>query len=188
VFGGLAGTLTDAGIGGEGRVRVASTTAWTRVGLTGTGDLVVTPYGRLTLNQTASIQRAVVTNNGVITWGPGAAASFAGSVTSNGVLDVGTGTATIARALLLGSASTVKIRSTSATEFGRLVLGGSAQLAGALVVDFSWAPSVGVTFDFLSFRFRSGTFATTVSDTLPAGRGVRFSISGLNGRVTVVSA
>jgi hypothetical protein len=187
VFGGLQGTLAGATIVGAGRVRVANTLTWSGVNVAGAGDLVVTPAGRLVLVGAVTLGRSAVVSNGTILTYPGNF-RITGSLANNGSLLLDTGEFRVDGNLTMAPASVLEIRSAGWLSFSRVVVGGTASVAGSLVARFAWAPPVGAEVEFLSTGARSGGFATVSAPGLAADRTVQFRFVGNMGELVVRQA
>jgi hypothetical protein len=187
VFGGLAGSLNGATLGGAGRIRLASTLAWTNVTVTGTGDMVVTPYGRLTIHGTGTIvTRSSVTNNGVVALADSAAAKVQSNFVNTGELSVGLGNLQVTGDLTLTGTSLLRIRTTGPATVGWIAVQGQFVQDGSLVGAFAWPAQGGARLEFITAANHTGVFDSVTSTGLTDGF-VQFSFVGPTGAMTVVS-
>jgi IPT/TIG domain/G8 domain len=124
------------------------------------------------------------------------AATFTGNVTNNGALNVaGTGTpgkVTITGNYTQGATGSLKIELgglTAGTQFDQLAISGAATLAGTLNLSLinSFAPSIGNSFQILTFASKTGTFGT-VNGTTQGARTLTPAYNAANVTINVTMA
>ena len=76
---------------------------------------------------------------------------------------------------------------TAGTEFDRLLIGGSATLAGTLNLSLvnGFVPNLGATFPVLTFASRTGTFTTVTGTSIAAGKQVTAGYNAADVTLTV---
>jgi len=181
-FGGLGSVLESPVFVGAGRIRQAATAYWNNTAMSGTGDMVNTVPGRLTLGGTTSITRLSFRNDGKIFLGAGATALIAANVYNNAELNLGTGILNVAGDFNSGPAALLTSRHTSASDPARLNITGNAHLAGTLSVLFTWPATTGL-YNFMTVGTRSNAFNSTIGLGLPPSTFMLLNFVGTAGKL-----
>ena len=84
----------------------------------------------------------------------------------------------------------IAIAGTSQTQYGRVIINGAAALAGTLSLSLAngFTPTLGQTFDIVTFASRTGTFGTVLGTSLGGGLAFQVSYNATRVRITVVTA
>lgn len=165
-FGGLGSVLQSPVFTGIGRIRQAAAAYWSNATVSGSGDMVNTAPGRLTLSGATSITRLSFSNDGKVFLGSGATANVNANFYNNAELNLGTAVLNVGGDFNSGPNAVLTSRHTSAADPARLNITGNAHLAGTLSVLFTWPATSGL-YNFMTVGSRSNAFNSTIGLGLP---------------------
>jgi hypothetical protein len=180
---GNSADLNGVNFSNSGTVRVKSGTFSLGSGAVQTAGLWSLEGGDV--SATLNVQGGTLSGSGIIN----------GNVTNSGTINVGNqpGTLTINGKFTQNSTgvTNVQIGGTSAgTGYDQLVISGAASLNGVLNVSLinSFAPTVGQSFQILSFSSRSGTFSSVTGTSIGSGKAFSPAYSSTGVALNVISA
>jgi hypothetical protein len=164
------GTMDGGGAlpGGATNVAAGATLRQTTNNVTLANRRQLNNAGTFTLDSSTTVIAAgsapQITNTGLIerTGLAGTTTSINPPLDNQGVIDVRRGTLNLPASLTQTAASTLRVLVTSTTDFGRIALGGTPNLAGTLAVETSpaYQLAVGNQISVVTYSGHTGTFDT----------------------------